>query len=33
MPISSTLQLKSVTAGYRYAVQRALQIQKFLASL
>ena len=32
MPIRSLQQLETVTAGYRYAAQRAPQIQKFLAS-
>lgn len=33
MPISSEQQLEKVISGYRYAVQRAPQIQQFLASL
>jgi hypothetical protein len=33
MPISSKQQLVKVIDGYRYASQRAPQIQKFLASL
>jgi hypothetical protein len=33
MPISSAQQLNKVISGYRYAVQRAPQIQKFLNSL
>lgn len=33
MPISSESQLTKVVEGYRYASQRAPQIQKFLASL
>jgi hypothetical protein len=33
MPISSVQQLESVIAGYRYASQRAPQIQQFLAAL
>jgi len=33
MPISSAQQLERITGGYRYAAQRAPQIQKFLASL
>lgn len=33
MPISSEQQLERVIAGYRYAAQRALQIQQFLAAL
>ncbi|MBI5657839.1 MAG: hypothetical protein HZC44_13845 [Geobacter sp.] len=32
MPISSYEQLERVIAGYRYAAQRAPQIQKFLVS-
>lgn len=33
MPISSKQQLQKVISGYRYAFQRAPQIQEFLASL
>lgn len=33
MPISTLQQLDKVTKGYRYAAQRAPQIQQFLASL
>jgi len=33
MPISSEQQLEKVISGYRYAAQRAPQIQQFLASL
>jgi hypothetical protein len=33
MPISSVQQLEKVIGSYRYAAQRAPQIQKFLASL
>ncbi|TPE54112.1 hypothetical protein FJM67_05735 [Maribrevibacterium harenarium] len=33
MPISSEQDLKKVISGYRYASQRALQIQQFLVSL
>jgi hypothetical protein len=33
MPISSVQQLEKVIDGYRYAAQRAPQIQKFLVSL
>jgi hypothetical protein len=33
MPISSREQLKKVVDGYRYAMQRAPQIQSFLQSL
>lgn len=33
MPVSSVQQLEEVIGGYRYAAQRAPQIQKFLASL
>ena len=33
MPISSAQQLEKVVGGYRYASQRAPQIQKFLDSL
>ena len=33
MPISSLQQLERIIGGYRYAAQRAPQIQKLLASL
>lgn len=33
MPISSAQQLEKIISGYRYAAQRAPQIQQFLASL
>ena len=33
MPISSTKRLEQVIGGYRYASERAPQIQEFLASL
>lgn len=33
MPISSEQQLVKIVSGYRYASQRAPEIQKFLASL
>jgi hypothetical protein len=33
MPISSEQQLEKVVSGYRYAAQRAPQIQRFLAAL
>ena len=33
MPISSKQQLEKVIGGYRYAAQRAPQIQQFLSSL
>lgn len=33
MPINSAQQLEKIVGGYRYAAQRAPQIQQFLASL
>lgn len=33
MPISSVQQLEKLISGYRYAAQRAPQVQQFLASL